>query len=151
MYLEMSGRGNGFAHDLPVHRDMYLPKHMIPLGQEGYRTPTVEDYEYHATNCAPEGNDPNSKSNCDPHAPLPNAHSGVSSRPRHNLSSLNVGYLIGEKLQWRERIRHFTWTFFAMTMATGGIANVISNGMTQKVLLGRIRGLLMTGGSSVSF
>ena len=33
-----------------------------------------------------------------------------------------------EKLSWRERIRHFTWTWFCMTMATGGIANVLYTG-----------------------
>ena len=33
-----------------------------------------------------------------------------------------------QKLGFRERIRHFTWTWFCMTMATGGIANVLYTG-----------------------
>lgn len=33
------------------------------------------------------------------------------------------------KLSIRERIKHFTWTWFTMTMATGGIANVLYQGM----------------------
>lgn len=32
------------------------------------------------------------------------------------------------KKVWKDRIRHFTWTFFTMTMATGGIANVLHTG-----------------------
>lgn len=35
------------------------------------------------------------------------------------------------KLSFRERIRHFTWTWFCMTMATGGISNVLYAGMSS--------------------
>jgi hypothetical protein len=34
-------------------------------------------------------------------------------------------------LHFKERIRHFTWTWFTMTMATGGVANVLYSGMNQ--------------------
>lgn len=39
--------------------------------------------------------------------------------------------LDARKLEWKERIRHYTWTFFAMTMATGGIANVLYAGKRE--------------------
>lgn len=38
------------------------------------------------------------------------------------------------KLSWRERVRHFTWTWFTMTMATGGLANVMYTGMLEITL-----------------
>lgn len=30
-----------------------------------------------------------------------------------------------EHLPWRERLKHTTWAYFTITMATGGIANVL--------------------------
>lgn len=30
---------------------------------------------------------------------------------------------------WRSRLRYFTWTYFTLVMATGGIANAINSGI----------------------
>lgn len=32
-------------------------------------------------------------------------------------------------LTWRDRMKHFTWTWFTLSMATGGIAHVLHTGM----------------------
>lgn len=58
---------------------------------------------------------------------------------RRNQSPGDMGVLQGAEresdpqrnLSWRERIRHFTWTWFCMTMATGGIANVLYTGSSM--------------------
>ncbi len=123
MSFEKSGKG--LIHDLPAVRGIYLPKHMMPPGQDGYRTLTVEDYERHAANGVQREHNQSSKSNYDPPARQFTLNLGPSGKYHPNWSSVNISYMIGEKLQWKERIRHFTWTFFRITMATGGIANVI--------------------------
>jgi hypothetical protein len=33
-----------------------------------------------------------------------------------------------KRLSWRQRMQHVTWAWFTLTMATGGIANVLHNG-----------------------
>lgn len=111
---------------LPVHRGIPLPDHMVPPGQDGYRTPTVEDYQRHVREAQQQ--------QLRPHRPAL-LSSNRSSRARipmvrmfSNLSSASMGQSILEGLEWRERIRHYTWTFFTMTMATGGIANVLYSG-----------------------
>ncbi len=39
-------------------------------------------------------------------------------------------------LGWKERTRHFSWIWFTMTMATGGLANAIYSGtVNEKGLL----------------
>lgn len=106
--------------DLPLRSGIPLPNHMVPPGQDGYRTPTVEDYQRHV-----------GEAQLRPRGP------GLSNRSSRrvstagmlcNLSSVSLGQNILERLEWRERIRHYTWTFFTMTMATGGIANVLYSG-----------------------
>ena len=48
------------------------------------------------------------------------------------------------KLPIRERLRHFTWTWFTMTMATGGVANVLYVTFLQKltIILNQSLGIL---------
>lgn len=48
-----------------------------------------------------------------------------SNEPGHIISTNTVH---GHHLHFKERIRHFTWTWFTMTMATGGVANVLYYG-----------------------
>jgi len=59
------------------------------------------------------GNVPSADERLPEHIPPLKESAEPESPPRHS------------KLPWRERIRHFTWTWFCLTMATGGIANVL--------------------------
>ena len=112
-----------------------IPRHMLTPGQDGYRTPTIEDYEMHSGRATPSLNDPGLPNN-NLHLQLPHLPSGYFNRHSLNLSSKSLAHSFFEKLQWRERIRHYTWTFFTMTMATGGIANVLYEGTSRfKIIL----------------
>lgn len=119
--------------DTTVYRGTHIPKHMLSPGQDGYRTPTIEDYEMQ------EGGPRTPNGTRTPTSTgfaTPNGHSTPNSlhhrlpqiRYHLNPSSTSMAHSILDKLHWRERIRHYTWTFFTMTMATGGISNVLYTG-----------------------
>ena len=114
--------------DTNVYRGMPIPKHMRSPGQDGYRTPTIEDYEaQNGSPTTPSGaRTPNGVATSNGHS-TPNSLHHRQPHARHHLelSSSSLAHSILDKLHWRERIRHYTWTFFTITMATGGIANVL--------------------------
>lgn len=127
-----------------------LPRHMKIPGEDGYRTPTVEDAEY----------DLSTDDNGNPAWPpagltLRHAHTSaldslgghsvrksfglgrMASKGKNNSSSKpNTAGSVDDTetdsssldLSWKERIRHFTWAYFTLTMATGGIANALYAG-----------------------
>lgn len=109
---------------------------------DGYRTPTIEDAERAIS--VPED------INLYPSARIRQVHTsalGFLSASPVNLRSPSVsqqsrfckengqdhedGGLASQSLgnsTWKQRIRHVTWAFFTLTMATGGIANALYDG-----------------------
>lgn len=114
--------------DTNLHQGVHIPHHMVPPGQDGYRTPTIEDYAVqNGGPTTPNGARTPSGTT------TPNSLQQRLNHGRHylNLSSSSLAHSILDKLQWRERIRHYTWTYYTMTMATGGIANVLYSGKSS--------------------
>lgn len=123
------------------------PEHMAEPGEDGYRTPTGEDIEQSrrlnpldkvvrqrgsklgiARELAVD--DGNVEA-----TPPSSSSPGTSTRSKDESSKKdraldqmrNTAHKFEERLvlNWRQRLEHFTWTFFAITMATGGLASVL--------------------------
>ena len=112
----------------------FLPLHLRKPGEDEYRTPTIEDPEhpaYHGvdtsafTSTGCDGSNDarhfGSQVQCPYHHFGHNAH---YCQRRHHSEGLP--FESPTKLSWKQRIKHVTWAYFTVTMATGGIANVIS-------------------------
>ena len=107
-----------------------IPGHLMRPGQDGYRTPTIEDvYHYHYGHHFQARHDhdaPILLQACE-RAQLTDRRSIISNdstfSDRSDRSLLHIKR--GTKLAWKQRIKHFTWTYFSLNMATGGMANVI--------------------------
>lgn len=120
------------------------PRHMRSRGEEGYRTPTVEDAERDLST----GSNGNLLSSPTGQA-LREAHTSALESLQGSSPRVLSGSVAAKdngindtgstddaetesssiiNLSWKERTRHFTWAFFTLTMATGGIANVLNSG-----------------------
>src|SRR2546423_9626650 len=109
-----------------------LPRHLRKPGEDGYRTPTIEDPEHHAHRRVHSAfcngiDDPmhsSSQVHCTHH------HFGHNPHYCHGKDhSDELPFESPKRLKWKQRIKHVTWAYFTVNMATGGIANVLSNGM----------------------
>lgn len=113
-------------------------RHLLSPGEDGYRTPTIEDAEqrvhrrHFPLHLHPTGSLLQSLSHGHLHSPTASRadpekiHSDTGSEDIRGCCKLPKGW--PENLNWKQRIRHFTWAYFTLTMATGGIANVLHAG-----------------------
>ena len=129
------------SHELDAlgNRAFAPKRRRLHAGGDGYLTPTFEDYEMHRMkeigSAVPSNN---SSQHHLPHTPTtptgPQRPSLGAFRHSANVSINSLSERLLERLHWSERIRHYTWTFFTMTMATGGIANVLWAGAKRSHL-----------------
>ncbi|KAJ5096229.1 hypothetical protein NUU61_005585 [Penicillium alfredii] len=114
-----------------------IPRHLRSPGDDGYRTPTIEDAE--RTLSILGGDSPGSVTR-DVHSSALDAAlqrtlsraTDQSSSKERNTSAMYESSALSRRitdasassLSWKKRIRHVTWAYFTLTMATGGLANV---------------------------
>lgn len=109
-------------------------------GNEGWRTPMIEDDDHplnmwrsqHSSGTAFESSSQSHSQeeivNQQTATPQPQG-APVSSRDlRHKLTHHTQHSTHPEHLPWKERLRHTSWAWFTMSMATGGLANVLNAG-----------------------
>lgn len=124
-----------------------VPRHLRSPGDDGYRTPTIEDAEQTlavlgVTDVPSLGAGANTRQVHT--SALEAALQKVTSRATDQTASnkefshcvdrdgpeltRKVTDASASRLSWKKRIRHVTWAYFTLTMATGGLANVLYEG-----------------------
>ncbi len=111
-----------------VSRSYTLPRHLRQPGEDGYRTPVIEDPEHPAHNRHRNVQSAHSSSN---QALNPPGSRGQTPQNEKNYQShegdrrsLPEGF--PKNISWRQRLKHTTWAYFTLTMATGGIRSLIN-------------------------
>ncbi|KAJ5543144.1 hypothetical protein N7461_009147 [Penicillium sp. DV-2018c] len=125
--------------------EQYIPRHMRNPGEEGYRTPTIEDAEQALSILGAIEDNPRVhqvhssaleaalqrassrvtvKSKPDKEEPG-NKEEPSTCRDHNGLGLFGLKRTASGELGWKKRIRHVTWAYFTLTMATGGLANVL--------------------------
>lgn len=125
--------------------EVSVPRHMRSPGDDGYRTPTIEDAERTLSLLGVRDSPGNNAREVHTSA-LEAALQRVSSRATETTANNHLhhckerdGLSLTQRvttsstsaLSWKKRIRHITWAYFTLTMATGGLANVLYEGKSH--------------------
>lgn len=106
---------------------------VIRPGDEGWLTPTIED-AHHPANLGRETNIYEARFRTDldsvhcRHRVANHLHDAQEDMENDQDSSAQP-----KQLSWKQRVKHVTWAWFTMSMATGGIASVISQGRSSNL------------------
>jgi hypothetical protein len=118
-----------------------IPRHLRKPGEDGYRTPTIEDPEHPAhygvdisTFASALSNGIDVPMQSSSHVRCTHHHFGHNPHYCHRMDhSDELPFEPPNVLSWKQRIKHVTWAYFTVTMATGGIANVLSSGIPDYI------------------
>ena len=96
--------------------------------EEGWRTPTIEDAD-HPHNLSSSNNGNAAVALTDRLHQLQHRRRPLFHQGHERSKSCDSQSIPTMRLSWKDRIKHVTWAYFTLCMATGGIANVLSAGM----------------------
>jgi hypothetical protein len=130
---------------MSMSSELDVPRHMRSPGDDGYRTPTIEDAERALSILGVVDSRPPSQAHAVHSTALESVLQRLPSRAtdrahkekeKTNPKCLDHDYDLyrtttdasASTLSWKKRIRHVTWAYFTSTMATGGLANVLYQG-----------------------
>lgn len=123
--------------------EFLVPRHMRTPGEDGYRTPTIEDAQQmnsilghvESQSAARDTHTTALEETVQRSLSRTTGNSMKQERdhcadPYNGNAPFNRGVdeFSASKLSWKIRIRHVTWAYFTLTMATGGLANVLYEG-----------------------
>lgn len=111
-----------------THEKHALARHLRQPSEDGYRTPVIEDPEHPAhrrhQHVQPASGSSKERFNGLGHEPLHTSSSSQEHARRcekhHERDRCYLPEGFPKNLNWRQRIKHVTWAYFTLTMATGG-------------------------------
>lgn len=92
-------------------------------------TTTANTRQKHLRVLAPNANSNSEASGTSSGTTRSRTEHGDRNRDLGSVTPASRDVLAVAELGWRDRIKHLTWTWYTLTMATGGVANVLSQGM----------------------